>query len=97
MIKIWVDDLRPAPAGYEHFRSVEETVSFLSKNSKKVELLDLDHDAGNYSYLGGDFIRILDWLEKEGISLPIRIHTANPVGRRNMERIVKKNNWRLVK
>ena len=32
------------------------------------------------SALGGDFIKILDWLEETGRNYPIRIHSMNPIG-----------------
>lgn len=97
---IWVDDVRPAPYGYVRAHSVDETKLLISKAiaaGKTIELLDLDHDAGDYAEQGGDFIRILDWLEVSGISIPIRLHTLNPVGRDNMEAIITKNGWKLVR
>ena len=63
-------------------------------------IIDLDHDAGDYVNDGGDYIRILDWLEQAGIvdtGYFFHLHTQNPVGRENMERIIRKNGWRLVK
>lgn len=59
-------------------------------------LLDLDHDAGDYACEGGDYIKILDWLEATGRNFPVRLHTANPVGRQNMMRIAQKNGWEVV-
>ena len=92
-IKIWVDDLRAVPAGYEGTKSVNETVALIEKieqDQGKVVLLDLDHDLGDYAKDGGDAIRILDFLAERGTFYPIRIHTANPVGRANMERMLKR-------
>jgi len=51
-------------------------------------LLDLDHDLGDYAQFGGDAIKILDYLAEREIFYPIEIHTANPVGRANMERMI---------
>ena len=33
-------------------------------------------------------IRLLDWLAERETFYPVEIHTANPVGRANMERIL---------
>lgn len=63
----------------------------------EIELIDLDHDAGIYAKDGGDYIKILDWLEATGRNYPIAIHTMNSVGRMNMMAIVEKNGWKLVK
>ena len=63
-----------------------------------IELIDLDHDAGDYArFGGGDYIRILDWLEETGRNYPIRIHSQNPVGVQNMRRIIEKNGWKEIR
>jgi len=56
----------------------------------------MDHDAGDYAIFGGDYIRLLDWLEETGRNYPIRIHSMNPVGVANMRRIIQRNNWKEV-
>ena len=76
-MKIWLDDLRVAPEGYETAKSGEE-----------IEVLDLDHDLGDYAYDGGDAIKLLDYLAERETFYPIEIHTANPVGRENMYRML---------
>lgn len=58
-----------------------------------IELVDIDHDAGDYAQFGGDYIKLLDWLEGTGRNYPIRIHSMNPVGVQNMRRIIEKNGW----
>ena len=68
-MKIWLDDLRPAPWGYE-------------------SVLDLDHDLGDFANQGGDAIKLLDWLVERETFYPVEIHTANPVGRANMESVL---------
>lgn len=92
-MKIWVDDLRPIPAGYEGTRSVNETIALIEEAENKgetIELIDLDHDLGDYAMDGGDAIKILDYLVERETFYPIAIHTANPVGRANMERIIER-------
>lgn len=61
-----------------------------------IELIDIDHDAGDYASDGGDYIKLLDWLEETGRNYPIRIHSANAVGVQNMRRIIQRNNWKEV-
>ena len=63
----------------------------------KIELIDLDHDAGDYRTQGGDYIKILDWLEETNRNYPIRIHSKNPVGVENMRRIIKRNGWKEIR
>ena len=43
---------------------------------------------GDYADQGGDAIRLLDWLAERETFYPVEIHTANPVGSANMERIL---------
>ena len=101
LMKIWIDDIRPMPSGYDiHCQSVNDTIGVIEyiemKQKEKIDLLDIDHDAGDFRGDGGDYIKILDWLEEKNISIPIRIHSGNIVGRQNMERIIKHNGWTLI-
>ena len=113
-MKLWIDDVRPAPEGYYWalcvndaktiIRVAEERYAFnldyfYSENEKHtlpIELIDIDHDAGDYVHLGGDYIKLLDWLEETGRNYPIRIHSMNPVGRENMRAIIRRNGWTEV-
>ena len=92
---LWIDDLRRPPEGpYYWVKSVNQAIAAIQ--SMKFDYLDLDHDAGDYAYDGGDYIRLLDWMEKNEISYPIRIHSMNPVGRMNMLAIAEHNGWRVI-
>ena len=114
-MRLWVDDIRPAPEGYVWMKSVNEAKSAILnfENYKEnlldewdfppadiwelaIEVIDIDHDAGDYAKDGGDYIKLLDWLEETGRNYPIHIHSMNPVGRMNMEQIIKKNGWKLI-
>ena len=104
-IKLWIDDIRPAPEGmYWTARSVNEAKSFIQQFENGIfspfhnfELIDIDHDAGEFAVDGGDYIKLLDWLEETGRNYPIRIHSMNPVGVENMRRIIQKNGWTEVR
>lgn len=63
----------------------------------EIEFIDIDHDAGEYAYDGGDYIKLLDWLEETGRDYPIRIHSMNPVGVENMRRIIQRNGWKEIR
>lgn len=106
-MKLWVDDVRPAPEGYVWCKSVRNAINAIfycdifpditkNPNRDPIELIDIDHDAGEYAWDGGDYIKILDWLEETGCNYPIHIHSMNPVGRENMRRIIQKNGWKEV-
>lgn len=98
-MKVWIDDLRPMPEGYDFWlKSVNEVKNFIenSKQRTNIELIDLDHDAGNYANDGGDYIKILDWFEEIGYNCPIHIHSMNPVGVQNMRAIIRRNGWKEI-
>lgn len=107
-MKLWIDDVREAPSGYRWARSVYEAKVIIrnfetilkasgGKVRYQIELIDIDHDAGDYAKDGGDYIKLLDWLEETGRNYPIRIHSMNPVGRENMRAIIRRNGWTEVK
>lgn len=104
MWKLWIDDVRVPPTNdYIWCRSVVEAKSciFAYEHQHYTDqiLIDLDHDAGEYVGKGGDYIKILDWLEEKGypdMGYFFHIHSMNPVGIENMKRIIEKNGWRLV-
>ena len=51
-MKLWLDDLRPVPYGYEGAKSVNEAKKLIQEaehNGIEIEALDLDHDLGDYA------------------------------------------------
>lgn len=103
-MKLWIDDVRPAPEGYKHCTNVNEVQIHCCQmiDAHKVlhiEEFNLDHDAGNYYSMGGDYIQILNWLESKQyfenwmINAVFHIHSQNPVGVENMRAIIKRNGW----
>ena len=99
-MKLWIDDVRPAPEGYVWCHSVYRVmkeIAIAELNKETIEVLDMDHDSGDYYQYGGDYIEILNWLEETGRNYPIRIHSMNVVGAANMRRIIERNGWKEVR
>lgn len=104
-MKLWIDDIRPAPKGYIRAYSVNDAKyqivmsedNFHNALTGRCELIDIDHDAGDYVSDGGDYIKLLDWLEETGRDYPIHIHSMNPVGVANMRAIIQRNGWTEVR
>lgn len=105
--RIWVDDIRPMPKEYNmHLRTVDEVISAIeymeAKQHYSIEVISLDHDAGDFAKYGGDYIKILDWLEEKQvvdgwqIDWLFNIHSQNPIGVEKMEQIIRKNGWRML-
>ena len=97
-MKLWIDDVRPAPDGYVWCKSVNRAINLLKRmadcyhvvfynnsafttvhseleleklkqfdpelkiilHTDPVEIIDIDHDAGDYACDGGDYIKLLD-------------------------------------
>jgi hypothetical protein len=97
-MKIWLDDVRQPPSGWIHIETVEELIPFFKKNRNKITHLSLDHDLGENIMSGYDFIT---WLEKMVFtgkynSVPdIKVHSANPVGRKNIMQGLKSIHRRI--
>lgn len=90
-MKIYLDDLREVPdKSWTLVRTPQEAFKLIM--SGQVELASLDHDLGSGQPTGYD---VLKWIEEEVFNnnfVPpaFQIHTANPVGRRNMYAVIKK-------
>lgn len=99
-MKLWIDDIRPAPDGYYWIDTVNKAkncIIYQEEHNVLIEILDLDYDLGYERQAdGGDVIKLLDWLESTGRNYPIRIHSMNPVGVENMRAIIQRNGWKEV-
>ena len=107
-MKLWIDDVRPAPAGYFWAKSVNEAKAIILDSEERaaiprmydcdfrIKLIDIDHDAGEYARDGGDYIKLLDWLEETNRNISIHIHSMNPIGVANMRAIIRRNKWKEV-
>lgn len=92
-MKIWLDDIRPSPKGYMWCKSVNRVIWLIQTTIEDIEVIDCDHDLGDYASDGGDGIKLLDWLAENELYYPIKLHTMNPVGRANMKIIILRY-WR---
>ena len=96
MMKLWIDDIRPAPDGFIWCKSVNQAKAAITAYEHQYScdniLIDLDHDCE-------DYFKILDWLEEKNIvdtGYFFKIHSQNPVGIMRMKDIIRHNGWRLV-
>ena len=110
-MKLWIDDVRPAPEGYVWCKSTLNALHTIYHNADDIEEIALDHDAGDYALEGGDFIEVLKELERlcrsgnalkraywreHCINYRFSLHSANPVGVQNMRAIIEDNGWKEV-
>jgi hypothetical protein len=96
-MRVWLDDVRPMPAGYDvHVRTAGEAVGLLKTGA--VTELSLDHDLGDER--NGTGYEVARWIEEaafrwgegdpEGLRpLTWHIHSQNPVGLGNMTQALR--------
>ena len=85
MVKVYLDDCRPTPAGWVPARWPEEVIRLLEQGD--VTELSLDHDLGDDAH--GTGYDVLLWIEEavavRGFRPPrISVHSANPAAGQRM-------------
>lgn len=98
-MRIWVDDVRPAPEGYVWCKSVNKTKEVIelieamygmTGREANIELIDLDYDSGDYEKDGGPYIKLMDWLVERETLYPLAFHSQNCVGMEYMKRMYRR-------
>lgn len=95
MKKLYLDDMRDTPKGWDRAHTAQECVEALA--TQKYDTVSLDHDLGDKQPTGYD---VLVWIEEtiqehKDFKIPtIFIHTDNPVGRIRMVQALE-SIWRI--
>jgi hypothetical protein len=89
-IRVWLDDVRDASAGWIRATTAAEAVAQLEAGG--VVEISLDHDLGDDVTYGTGY-DVLTWVEEQVVLKgfeppPIRIHSANVVGCARMEQAI---------
>lgn len=89
-MKLWIDDLRPAPDGWQWLFTSEQAITVLTAckwHGIVVDAMSLDHDLG-----GDDTSRpIVLWCcENDFWPVDVRVHSANPVGVEWLEGMIER-------
>lgn len=107
-MKLFVDDIRPAPEGWMQARTVTEAIRTIARFGREMSHISLDHDIslpvsvnGEYrpfpspetfqavAYYMVAYYRDLD----VSIKPQVTIHTANPVGGRELALLLEENHF----
>lgn len=97
-MKLWLDDVRPAPEGYVWCKSVNEAKAEIKHiegsiyigEVEAIELIDLDYDSGDYEKDGGPYIKLMDWLVETNRMYPLAFHSQNSVGLAAMKQMYRR-------
>lgn len=64
LIKLWIDDVRPAPKDYNYWITnvavAKDMIEACERKNITIDLIDIDHDAGAYAIICGNYIKLLD-------------------------------------
>ena len=79
-VRLWLDDVRPAPSGWVLARSVNDAIEVMRRGG--VAFASLDHDLGEFAHDGGDGSRLTDWMAENDLwpAEGVRVHSSNAVG-----------------
>lgn len=91
IMKLWVDDLRTPPNGYDLWaKNYEEAVAFIDKYSQDITHISFDHDIDSFDENGNELTgyAVAVYIEQQiyygdfnAIVLQgIQVHTSNPSG-----------------
>ncbi len=88
--RVFLDDVRQAPAGWTRAYTAREAIALLAAGD--VVEISLDHDLGDEATCGTGY-QVATWIEEQvavhGFVPPkIAIHSANVVGRARMEQAI---------
>lgn len=90
MIKLWIDDVRLPPRGWVWAQSSREALEIISNPNINISQISFDHDLGESDTV----IPVCEYFEEQAYFHRMKppkwnIHSANPVGRKNIEVIMK--------
>ncbi len=102
-MKLYIDDIRPAPEGWHQAKTVSAAIRFIAQFGEKITEISIDHDISYAVEVAGIqrpfpspetfqpvayFISIF-YSARSVDSPKITIHSANPVGAKQIEMIFK--------
>jgi hypothetical protein len=98
-MKLFVDDIRPAPEGWQQARTVTEAIRFLEMFGSEVDEISLDHDISYAVEVAGtqrpfpspeNFTAVARYIKVyDNVPMPkVTIHSANPVGAEELRKIL---------
>jgi hypothetical protein len=86
-MKLYVDDIRPTPEGWQGTDSITKAIYWLSMGM--VNEISLDFDYGNERESFCAIAYYLATMPQELRPKKIHFHTDNPVGREKMKQLLK--------
>ena len=91
-MKLYLDDVRPTLESYQRVYNFDEFVKFIAEKGLP-NFISFDHDLGEEK-TGYDCSKFLvDYCLDHNLKLPeFHVHSQNPVGKENIEKLLKNFN-----
>jgi hypothetical protein len=91
-MRIWLDDERPAPAGFMHAKTAREAIKAIEAGL--VTEVSLDHDLGEGNFQGSGY-EVAEFIEEAAYFGRIKrikwaVHSMNPIGAKRMRAALSK-------
>ena len=89
MLKLWLDDKRPAPPGWVLAQSYDDAIDLIRDRGPEITDVSLDHDLCD-AHSDGDFsdgetgCDVLQFLLESGLTPRIEFHTMSAAGLQRM-------------
>jgi len=95
-VKLWLDDIRPAPEGWTWAKSAADFSRLFNAHASEITDISFDHDIASFDLAGNEITgyHCLCIVEKRfrydaGFELPrMTVHSANPVGISKMRKVI---------
>lgn len=95
-MKIWLDDIRPAPVGWLWIKDAIQFRVIYHDHRDEITHISFDHDLGDTNDPEITGYTCLCWIEKvwwndPNYNIPVlTVHSANPVGRLKMQTLINR-------
>jgi len=89
VLKLWLDDKRPAPPGWALAQSYQDAIDLIREHGPEITEVSLDHDLCD-AHSDGDFsdgetgCDVLEFLLDSGLKPRIEFHTMSAAGLQRM-------------
>lgn len=99
-MKVYIDDIRPAPDGWQQARTVTDAIRFISQFAGEIDEISIDHDISYAVEVAGtqrpfpspeNFSAVARYICAKLYSCEVKltVHSANPVGAKEIQEIFR--------
>lgn len=111
-MKLYIDDIRPGPEGWQQARNITDAIKTIARFGHEITEISLDHDISLAVSISGEYrpfpsdetfqavayyiLAFYNGLAQTTIKPQITIHTANPVGGKELDLLLKEGGFKTT-